>query len=316
MFNEAVSDYLEAVTDLAETTRKTYAMALRIFGEFAAQYGDDPAKYPPEVLTEFRHWMQGRYKPRTIKGYTTAANNLLRWLNGHDRLADDAQYPRTIKRLEADRTRAHNGGYVARPIDPAVMRLLSHYVNAPLPTQKGKRLMLLRNRALVAFLYDTAARIAEVLALTRAEVIDGRADRVILYKTKGNKPRTVFISEDTRRLLQEYIAARDDHSDAALFVSHARGKGKAITTHQAWAIIKDAAREEGLLDSTSPHCLRHARAQDLLDAGMPLEWITTLLGHESPGTTKNVYAPHVDANRLGALMAQYGKSPLERAKEE
>lgn len=313
MVAELAKGYLASSGDLAATTRTTYEHALRAFAVYLneSKIEQDPRALPVDVLVSFKQWLHERYKPRTVKGYLTAANNLLRWLDGNEQFGDDTLYPRIMRRQEANKTRAHNGGYVARPIDPAIAKLITHYVNTPLPKKKAGRLMVLRNRVLVAFLYDTAARVSEAMALTRADVADGRADSVILYKTKGDKPRTVFISEQTQNLIREYVAEREDRSAAPLFVSHARDHGKALSTHQAWMIVKDAAKAEGLLDSTSPHCLRHKRAQDLLDEGMPLEWITVLLGHESPGTTKNVYAPHVNTHMLRGMLKQYGTEPLD-----
>ena len=65
------------------------------------------------------------------------------------------------------------------------------------------------------------------------------------------------------------------------------------------------------LDTTSPHALRHRRAQDLLDEGMPLEWVAALLGHERPDTTRVVYAWETDEDRLSDMVATYGVTPSE-----
>ena len=320
MFDDLCKAYIAAALDLAETTRQTYTMGLRAFGRFLNDkpYKDDPRQYPIDILAAFRLWLLETYNPRTCNAYHAAAENLLRWLGMRGVLANDSAYARMVQRYKDSKSRAHNGSYVARPIDPDIHKLLTYYVDMPLPKTYKRRLLVLRNRALVAFLYDTAARINEALALTRADVGDGKLDKVILYKTKGDKPRTVFLSEDTRRLIHEYTAARADSLSAPLFLSHGRNHDRVhgLSAHQAWGIIKAAAKAEGLLKNTSPHCLRHARAQDLLDAGMPLEWITALLGHESPGTTRNVYAPHVNTARLGALLEEYGKTPTEWAKEK
>lgn len=318
MFDDLCDAYIAYALDLAETTRRTYAMGLRAFGHYLDDkpYKDDPRQYPVDILAAFRLWLLETYNPRTANAYHAAAENLLRWLGTRGMLADESAYARMVQRYKDSKSRARNGSYVARPIDPDIHLLLTYYVNLPLPKTNRGKLLILRNRALVAFLYDTASRINEALALTRADVGDGKLDKVILYKTKGNKPRTVFLAEDTRKLIREYTAARTDSISAPLFLSHGRDHGRGLSAHQAWKVIKEAATAQGLLKNTSPHCLRHARAQDLLDAGMPLESITDLLGHESPGTTKSVYAPHVNTARLGALLKQYGKTPTEWAKEK
>ncbi|MBC7235618.1 MAG: site-specific integrase, partial [Chloroflexi bacterium] len=206
-------------------------------------------------------------------------------------------------------------GYRQRHVDPEVMRVLNHYMRQPLPERPGaRRLALRRNRALMALLYDTGMRISEALALTREDVLDGRATKVRLTKTKNGKPRTVFLSDQTRRLIQDYIREREDGIHAPLFVSHGRDKGSPITPSHAWHLVKQAAKAEGLYANTSPHSLRHRRAQDLLDEGMPLEWVAALLGHQHPDTTRVVYAWQTDEERLADMVATYGLRPLEAAR--
>jgi integrase len=170
---------------------------------------------------------------------------------------------------------------------------------------------LLRNRALLALLYDTGMRISEALALTREDILDGRSARLRLRHTKNGKPRTVFVSQETLALVRTYTSEREDGIYAPLFVSHGRNKGTSITASHAWLIVKQAARAEGLYDNTSPHSLRHRRAQDLLDEGMPLEWVAALLGHQHPDTTRVVYAWQTDEERLADMVSTYGLSPLE-----
>jgi len=75
--------------------------------------------------------------------------------------------------------------------------------------------------------------------------------------------------------------------------------------------VKNAARAEGLFGNTSPHSLRHRRAQDLLDEGMPLEWVAALLGHQHTDTTRIVYAWQTNEERLADMVATYGLSPTE-----
>ena len=110
---------------------------------------------------------------------------------------------------------------------------------------------------------------------------------------------------------QKNVVERDDSVYAPLFASHGRGKGTAITPGHAWLLVKNAARAEGLYANTSPHSLRHRRAQDLLDEGMPLEWVSALLGHEHPDTTRIVYAWQTDEERLADMVKTYGLSLAE-----
>ena len=324
--------------ELSPLTRRTYAHGLNALIRYLhiadAEFdrAEELAPYPIERITEetlaaFNRWLREAYPDprnegqeinvmqatRTTRTYMVAAKRLMNWLDLHDLLPEDVSFDRMVRRINQGRGQRRQG-YVQRKVDPEVMRVLTYYARQSLPpAPSAKRLILLRNRALMALLYDTGMRISEALALTREDVLDGRALKIRLVHTKNGKPRTVFMSADTRRIVRAYVAEREDSRYAPLFISHGRNKGAAITPGHAWLLVKEAARAEGLYENTSPHSLRHRRAQDLLDEGMPLEWVASLLGHEHPDTTRVVYAWETDEERLADLVATYGRSATEAA---
>jgi integrase len=282
------------------------------------------ARITEEVLAAFNVWLREAYPDspikhkgsslnatRTSRTYLVAARRLMNWLDLRDLLPSHVSFDRMVRRIDAGRGQRREG-YKQRKVDPEVMRVLTYYSRQPLPELPGmKRLTLLRNRCLMALLYDSGMRISEALALTREDVLDGRATKLRLVITKNGKPRTVFLSDETRQLITEYIHERNDDRRAALFASHRRGTGQAITPSHAWLLVKQAAQAEGLYANTSPHSLRHRRAQDLLDEGMPLEWVAAMLGHQHPDTTRVVYAWETDEERLADMVATYGRKPTE-----
>jgi integrase len=334
--NEAIEATLADLA-LSALSKRTYRHGLHALLRFLhTAAGNDIAAdalapYPiarlsEDVLYAFFGWLREAYPApraakkgdnqeisRTARTYLVAARRLMNWLDLHGLLPANVAYDRMTRLVDGGRG-TRRQGYRQRKVDPEAIRVLTYYERQTLPEEQGpRRLALLRNRALMAFLYDTGVRIAEALALTREDVLDGRAHKVRLTETKNGKPRTVFLGEETRVLLRDYIREREDPPTAALFCSHGRGKGAAISAHQAWLLVKKAAKAEGLYGNTSPHSLRHRRAQDLLDEGMPLEWVAALLGHEHPDTTRIVYAWETDEERLADMVSTYGKSPSEAA---
>ncbi len=283
-----------------------------------------------ETLSNFGRWLREAYPDpraraadeastsmtRTARTYMVAARRLMNWLDLRELLPDGISFDRMVRRIDQGRGQRRQG-YQQRRVDPEVLKVLTYYTRQPLPEKPGvRRLTLLRNRALMALLYDTGMRISEALALSREDVLDGRARKVRLTRTKNGKPRTVFLSQETRNLIRAYVREREDNAYAPLFISHGRGKGSAITPAHAWLLVKAAARAEGLYDNTSPHSLRHRRAQDLLDEGMPLEWVAALLGHQHPDTTRVVYAWQTDEERLADMVETYGLSPTEASRRQ
>ena len=336
--------------ELSPLSKRTYRHGLAAFIRFLEE--DRSGRRPPsatssgshspfpiaeideELLYEFNRWLRKVYgeaaartrdRPRTTSDagtgdrtrqvYLVAAKHLMNWLDLHELLPDGVSYERMVRRITGGRGKRRQG-YQRRPVDPAVARVIAHYQDQELPGKRGqKRLILLRNRALVSLLYDAGLRVSEALALSKEDVLDGRAKKVRLVETKNGRPRTVFLGDETRSALQSYLRERDDGPGAYLFVSHGRGKGQALTPAHAWNVVKDAARAEGLYRNTSPHSLRHRRAQDLLDAGMPLEWVAALLGHEHPDTTRVVYAWETDERLLEEMLLEHGQSPSEAASQ-
>jgi len=325
--NAAAEDLLRELT-LAPRTRQTYRYGLRALVRYlhAARGNarDGELMLPAQVswideetLAGFFVWLREKYPDqrlgetgasRTARTYLVAARRLMNWLDLRGLLPEGVSYDRMLRRVEAGRGRRRQS-YLQRPTDPDIFRVVTHYLRQELPEGPQARLTLLRNRALVVTLYDTAMRVSEALALTRADVLDGRARKVRLTRTKNGRPRTVFLSPKAREALQAYCAEREDGLNAALFVSHGRRAGRPITARTAWQVVKRAAVAEGLYANTSPHALRHGRAQRLLDNGMPLEWVSSLLGHEHVDTTRIVYAFETDEEQVGALVARYGAWP-------
>ncbi len=151
-----------------------------------------------------------------------------------------------------------------------------------------------RNAVLLSLLYDTGARVQEIINLS---VIDVRLEapaQVRLFG-KGRKMRAVPLMEPTVRLLKEYLQERrlnpSEHADTPLFFN--RG-GFRLSRSGIRYILRKYANQAGADQpltekSISPHVLRHSKAMHLLQAGVPLIIIRNLLGHADVKTTE-VYA--------------------------
>lgn len=91
-----------------------------------------------------------------------------------------------------------------------------------------------------------------------------------------------------------------------------------LRSPQVWRIVNDAARavfgtdEKGRQKKhVGPHAFRHLRAQDLADEGMDLPVLQDYLGHTSPVTTRQSYAPKTPSKKLLDQVATYGRQADE-----
>ena len=102
---------------------------------------------------------------------------------------------------------------------------------------------------------------------------------------KGNKERTVFIDDITAMLLRRYLDSRDDNLEP-LFV----GKGgRRLLPGGVRAMMNRLEKQSGVAN-VHPHRFRRTLATSLIDRGMPIQEVASILGHEKLDTTmKYVY---------------------------
>lgn len=137
----------------------------------------------------------------------------------------------------------------------------------------------IRDLALLDFLYCTGCRVSEVSHLDIVDIGFDQRECVVLGK--GNKERTVYLSEVAAMHLQEYLNTRNDCSDA-LFV----GKGsRRLTKSGIEARLKQIGRAAGV-ENVHPHRYRRTLATNLLDRGMNIQDVAQILGHADLKTTQ------------------------------
>src|SRR4029077_11317706 len=97
-----------------------------------------------------------------------------------------------------------------RSLDLITSTELTRLLNTP----SGSDLKSLRDKAILELLFSTGLRVSELCALTAD--IDLRSDELSI-RGKGGKVRVVFLSDEAKSFLKEYLAKRKDMSEA-LFV--------------------------------------------------------------------------------------------------
>jgi integrase/recombinase XerD len=144
-----------------------------------------------------------------------------------------------------------------------------------------------RDAALFVILYNTGARITEVLALKVHDLMDAPSPRIHLLG-KGRKQRIVPLWPTTSRRLRAWIARADLGSDAPLFPNrHRQPMTRSNAAQSLDKAVAAASRQLPQLAKArvSPHTIRHTTAMHLLQAGIDISVIAIWLGHESPTTT-------------------------------
>lgn len=135
-----------------------------------------------------------------------------------------------------------------------------------------------RDRAIIEFLSSTGCRVSEMTGLNREDVDLERLECIV--HGKGNKERTVFMSDVAGAAIREYLQGRKDECEA-LFAG--RG-GKRLQPGGVRFMLKKLAKEAGV-EHVHPHKFRRTRATELTRRGMPIQVVAKILGHEKIDTT-------------------------------
>ncbi len=166
----------------------------------------------------------------------------------------------------------------------------------------------LRDQCLLILLYDTGARIQELLDL-RLRDLHGQDPVPCGYLTgKGQKTRVVPLLAPTVQHLTRYrdrFHPAPTAPDAWLFYTVIQGHTGPLSPDAVARFLHQYAQQARercpeIPPRVYPHLLRHTRAMHLYQAGMPLSYIKDFLGHASVNTT-DLYAA-ADVHMLRAAL--------------
>ena len=272
--------YIQVEKGLARHTLESYARDLARLSAWSVQH----KKSLPELTRQdLRAWIADLSReglaPRSVSRAVSAARGLFRFLmlDGHikHQPTEDLQTPQKFAHLPTFLTQDEIARLFAQP---------------DLKTPEG-----IRDRAVLELLYASGLRVSELVSLNQADV-DLHTGLLVCYG-KGSKERRVPIGKSAIHWLQQYNAAKAEYGGTRLRILFER-RGKPLTRHFVWAMIKNYARMAGVKD-ISPHTLRHSFATHLLQNGADSRSVQALLGHSDISTTQ-IYTHMTDRHLRNA----------------
>lgn len=302
-------DYLTEQRDCSRCTIQSYRDTLRLLLQFLAGH----LKRPVERLTLT----------------DLSSNHLLKFLDHMERVRNNG--PRTRnQRLAAIRSFLRYAGRNAPDSMPIVQQALAiprkryerrlfdfltaEEMEALLQTPPADRWSGRRDRALFLAMYNTGARVSEIVAARVGDVAWGRPGRLRLHG-KGRKERVVPLWRKTTVSLRDWIRHNKLATDSPLFPN---ADGEAMTRSGVEKRLTVAANQAANQCATlrdkhvSPHVLRHTTAMHLLQAGVDLTVIALWLGHENPATT-HLYMT-ADLEMKAKALSQLQEPPVRRTR--
>lgn len=137
-----------------------------------------------------------------------------------------------------------------------------------------------RDRCLIEVMLSTWCRVTEV---SNMKISDIKEDGSMIVFGKGEKERTVYLNAKAKYQVEKYLNSRTDDEDW-LFVSLDKPHSKLQIS-----AIEIATRNIGKrvkVSNCHPHRFRRTGATFALRAGMKVEDVSRILGHESLETTQ------------------------------
>jgi len=298
-------DHLQRARGASTHTVRAYGHALRLFLLFLAQRArrhiarlelDDIRV--EAVLAFLDHLESSRSNtPATRNCRLAAIHGFVEHLLRSD-VTRAGQYERILA-VRAKRTRGRVIAY-----------LEAEHVRAILAEPDRRTPTGVRDYALLLLLFNTGARIAEILALTVEDLrVGGR--RQVRVRGKGNKDRICPLWPETVAAVRALVRQAGLH-EGVLF-RNARGS---VLSRDGAAYVLDRHTKSAAVRvpelrrrRVTPHVLRHSCAVALLQAGVDPTVIRDYLGHASVATT-NRYITSNTAMKRDALAAFWKRAGL------
>jgi integrase/recombinase XerD len=282
-------EYLPAQKNVSSNTIKAYRDAFTLLLRYCRDHlGVSPEKLTIDTLNaqlvlSFLNYLEssGNCSIRTRNHRLAVLHSFFRYLQTEepDRIAQCQQ----ILAIPLKRC--------ARPtVNYLTTQELAEILSKPnLVTTWGRR-----NAVLLSLLYDTGARVQELIDLSVRDVRLNPPAQIRLTG-KGRKVRVVPLMSGTVALLAQYMSEHridcSEHIDSPLFFNRQGERfSRSGIRYLLGKYTADARKDKpGLSERISPHTLRHSKAMHLLQAGNPATVIQSILGHADIRST-DIYA--------------------------
>lgn len=157
----------------------------------------------------------------------------------------------------------------------------------------------IKHKAILMLIYSSGLRISEAVNL-RIQDIDSQRMQIRIVSSKGKKDRYTLLSEKALKVLRQYYK---DYKPTTWIFEGINGDTP-YSVRSIQQILKNAIKKAGIKKEATVHTLRHSFATHLLENGIDLRYIQSLLGHENTKTTE-IYT-HITTSGLSKI-----KSPLD-----
>lgn len=278
---EKETDYLlDFVVFLEEAERspvtiKNYVSDLNYFMKWFQQKTSQklsPDLITPTDLRDYKHYLSEILclKPKTVNRKLSSLKSFLNWAVGEE-LISEHHIPHVPKPIPEEKVGPQ---WLNRNEQHDLVRKV----------ERGKNQ---RDITIIQLFLNTGLRVSELCSLMWSDIkITSRKGKLIVRSGKGGKRREIPLNKDARKVLSDLGYSQNKGKKEAIFM----GQRGPMTPRGVESMFrKYVAHTE--LDEVTPHKLRHTFCKNLIDAGVSLEKVAMLAGHENLETTRRYCSP-------------------------
>ena len=261
----------------SRNTVLAYRDTLKLFFQHAAQRAGcaadrlDPTTLDVDIVRSFLAWLEKQRKcgARTRNHRLAAIKAFVRYVASV--APEHLERCRRIRELVPARFEHPEIRYLE---DDEILTLVK-----AIDTAMGRR-----DRALLLLLYNTGARVQEIVDLN---VCDIRLDPcpIVMLEGKGRKQRTCPLWVRTVDALKAWLAERGADGEPLFLNTQGRRLSRSGISHILGKLAARAELSPRHAPRVSPHVIRHTTAMQLLHAGVDITTIAAWLGHSQLSTT-------------------------------
>ena len=284
-----IADYLETgeyEKQLSPDTIKAYRIDLQQFLDFTEGVWADK-----DTLNKYIKYLNQHFAPRSVKRKLASVRAFYHEMEISGELEENP--------FDKLHIRIHSPQQLPRVIpEQIVQSLLQSAYDAY--TQGCRE--VLRDIVVLELLFSTGLRVSELCALSRDTFLLSDNGLRLLVKGKGRKERIIQITTpELLQLVQTYcdVFSKEIQEQGAILFNR---RGRPLSPQPVRRIINKYLNRIGASNHVTPHMFRHTFATSLLEAGMDIRYIQSLLGHSSISTTQ-IYT-HVTAGKQTLLLAE------------
>ena len=269
--------FLEKDRAYSNQTIESYLRDLNVYDSFMKDNTIQYHKIKKDDIFKFQSSLEGQISPRSFSRILSALKTFYKFLH-MERVIDDITL-NEIKSYPSPKYKKSMPTFLSKEQVEKIVERID--LNEKLDNRNKKR-----DQAIIMLFFSSGIRLNELISIKLSDI--DFSDNKIKVFGKGKKQRIVNFDNYTKDLMIHYLKVIEKYPlvkniyNNNLFVDK---KNKALKERKVQTIVMNNLRQLNLA-SYGPHTLRHSFATHLLNSGVSINAIQSLLGHESLSSTQ------------------------------